>query len=538
MKNGFRQSMAWLHTWTGLVVGWVLFFVFVTGNLGRFDTEIDRWMKPELPAETATLAQSIDAAQQRLQEKTTGSALWTIWPATNRDYPNLRIRSEDYRLDAQGEPTNLRGNRAEEILDPETAAPVQTRATGGGQLLYKMHYALHYLPRNVSDWLIGICSMFMLVAIISGVITHKKIFADFFTFRPNKGQRSWLDLHAMLATITLPFFLMITYSGLVFFVLTLFPGIVASNYGSGEQQREVFNEEMAAKEFRIERANSPANLTRLSALADIAEKRWGEGSVRLIEVSDPGDAHARVRVVHQLDDTSRTNQELIFDGASGALLGEQHAESQARGFYDHLLGLHRGLFADWILRWLYFISGWIGAIIIGSGLVLWVVKRAPKQLKQEGGPDIGHRLVESLNVGTIAGLPIAIAAYFWANRLLPIDLAGRGNWEANAMFIVWLAALLYPVFRPIKRAWIEQFWIASAALLLLPVINALTTGRHLLHSLQVQDWIFAGFDLTAITAGLLFAYGAIKLSRREEVVAVNKRDKKVHAQLDSPAQTI
>ena len=40
MKGGLRQSMAWLHTWTGLPVGWVLFFVFLTGTLGYFDSEI------------------------------------------------------------------------------------------------------------------------------------------------------------------------------------------------------------------------------------------------------------------------------------------------------------------------------------------------------------------------------------------------------------------------------------------------------------------------------------------------------------------
>lgn len=41
--------MAWLHTWSGLVVGWVLFFVFVTGTAGYFNSEITRWMQPELP---------------------------------------------------------------------------------------------------------------------------------------------------------------------------------------------------------------------------------------------------------------------------------------------------------------------------------------------------------------------------------------------------------------------------------------------------------------------------------------------------------
>jgi len=28
MKEGFRQSMAWLHTWSGLLVCWVLLLVF------------------------------------------------------------------------------------------------------------------------------------------------------------------------------------------------------------------------------------------------------------------------------------------------------------------------------------------------------------------------------------------------------------------------------------------------------------------------------------------------------------------------------
>jgi uncharacterized iron-regulated membrane protein len=69
VKNGFRQSMSWVHTWGGLSVGWILFFVFLTGTLGYFDTEIDRWMKPELPKDTSTMAQSLVVAEARLQQK-------------------------------------------------------------------------------------------------------------------------------------------------------------------------------------------------------------------------------------------------------------------------------------------------------------------------------------------------------------------------------------------------------------------------------------------------------------------------------------
>nr|WP_312514416.1 PepSY domain-containing protein [Stutzerimonas nitrititolerans] len=30
---GFRQANAWLHTWTGLLLGWLLYAVFLTGTL-------------------------------------------------------------------------------------------------------------------------------------------------------------------------------------------------------------------------------------------------------------------------------------------------------------------------------------------------------------------------------------------------------------------------------------------------------------------------------------------------------------------------
>ena len=47
----FRQSMAWLHAWSGLVVGWVLFAVFVTGTASYYRAEISQWMRPELRTE-------------------------------------------------------------------------------------------------------------------------------------------------------------------------------------------------------------------------------------------------------------------------------------------------------------------------------------------------------------------------------------------------------------------------------------------------------------------------------------------------------
>ena len=528
MKSGFRQSMSWLHTWGGLSVGWILFFVFLTGTLGYFDTEIDRWMKPELPKDTATMVQSLAIAEARLHQKAEGAERWFINPPTNRDNPNLRIF---WQMPGENGQRGVTGN---ELLDSSTGEPVIGRATGGGQTLYRMHYSLHYLPTDIAYWIVGICSMFMLLAIVTGVVIHKKIFKDFFTFRPKKGQRSWLDIHNLLSVTALPFHFMITYSGLIFLAFTYMPLIVASSYGTGKDAQRTFFDELFAETDKAERANSPADLASLSAMVAIAESQWGANQIRYLDIANPGDANARVSIGRQLDSPLRASPELVFDGVSGELLNDKAAATSApRTVRDTFLGLHEGLFANTALRWLYFLSGLLGTAMIATGMILWTIKRRPVQLRKIDGPDFGHRLVESLNLGTIVGLPIAIAAYFWANRLLPTDFAARSNWEVHTLFLVWLATLFFPLTRTIMRGWADLLWVAAAAYGLLPFINALTTDRHLANSLAQGDWLFAGVDLTFLATGILFAVAATKvqhhLQQAPQSLSINS-DKKIIAQ--------
>ena len=104
-------------------------------------------------------------------------------------------------------------NRA--VLEAWTGQPVSPRDTRGGEFFYRVHFQMHYLPVLQGRWVAGLCAMFMLVAITSGVVTHKQIFKDFFTFRPRKAaQRSWLDAHNLTAVLALPFHPMNTHTGL------------------------------------------------------------------------------------------------------------------------------------------------------------------------------------------------------------------------------------------------------------------------------------------------------------------------------------
>jgi uncharacterized iron-regulated membrane protein len=517
MKEGFRQSMAWLHTWLGLVVGWLLFFVYLTGTLGYLDKEIDYWMTPEKPhfAATPGTHKQLAIAQSRLTAVAAGAQTWNIQLIGGREAPWLEIKWTQ-KPDA----SNKRGETKRETLNPITGAPFDNsaRATGGGQLLYRMHYSLAYMKLNTAILIVMICTVIMFAGMVSGIIAHKRIFKDFFTFRPGKGQRSWLDGHNLLSVTALPFHLVVTYSGLLFFVFIFVPAvpkIVFVPKPGLTVQQQVYGGPFGVTSAHIpEPAGVAEPLTALASMVDEADRIWGKDQLTTLEVRNPGDANARVMIKPLPGATvSIPDYGLLFDGVNGKLV-EKFQDPYAFGATDQVLkGIHRGLFAGPFLRILYLFMGIGGTAMIGTGLLLWSNKRKTKLLDTNKDLHFGIALVDTLNLGTIVGLPIAIAAYFWANRLLPVAMETRAAWEVHVMYLTFAAAFLYPIVRPLQKAWVELLWVAAAAIGLLPLANALTTERHLGVSLAQHDWVMAGFDLTALAVGIVFSLFAWRLQK-------------------------
>ncbi|GGX17637.1 membrane protein [Pigmentiphaga litoralis] len=515
MKDAFRQSMAWLHTWLGVLVGWLLYFMFITGTAGYLDTEIDRWMRPELPV--ATVSQTplktdaaIRLATAYLSEHAHGARRWSITLPIDRNAPYLEV---SWQAPRGALPAQTSGSA---YLDPTTGAELPTRNTAGGQTLYQMHWKLHYLPQTASEWIVGIATVAMLIGLVTGIVVHKKIFKDFFTFRYGKGQRSWLDAHNAVSVLTLPFQLMITYSGLVFVMFTLMPLIVAPWYGPGDTGRSAFLDDVFVPLAPAKASNRGATLLPLARIAMDAHRRWSDAPIAALDIQNPFDANARVIVVGDFSaGPMRATDILAYDGISGDLLVERHAwQSGPKAFRDLMLGLHEGQFAPPALRLLYVLSGLLGAAMIATGMVLWVVKR--RQRADRGRPvsHAGLRLVERLNVAAIIGLPIAIAAYFWANRLVPVDLKPRASLEVDVLFLAWLIMALHASLRPLGQLWKEQSLVAAGMFCLLPLVNAMTTNRHLGRTIMDGDWVLAGFDLTMLGLGAMFCGVALKLRTR------------------------
>ncbi len=508
-EEGLRQSMSWLHTWAGLIFGWVLFAMFLTGSLAFFRPEITRWMQPEIQVQPAPAVQAVATAQRYLAENAPDAKRWFITPPSDRE-PLIQLLYQTPKP-KPGERGFVRVK-----LDAATGQAVTPRQTRGGDFFYRFHFELE-TAFPWGRWLASIAGMFMLVAIISGIITHKKIFADFFTFRPGKGgQRAWMDGHNVLSVLGLPFHLMITFSGLVLFMVMLMPAGIQAVY---DNPRDYTNE--VFKAFKVTPPlNQPAPLVPIAPLVAQAEQQW-QGRVGRVTVNNPNDAGATITISRHVGDGVSYGLMapfMRFDGVTGALQESEAGRSATALTAGVITGLHLGLFAEPVLRWLYFIVSLAGTAMVATGLVLWIAKRRQKARPGDAREAFSLRLVDGLNAGTIAGVVFGVAAVFLANRLLPADMPGRQVWEVRAFFIAWGLSLVY-AFLVQRRKWQDLLAVAAAALALVPVVNALTTHRHLGVSLPQGDWVMAGFDLTCLASALFFAWMAQKAARARKAPA-------------------
>lgn len=492
-RQTLTQSMAWLHTWGGLLFGWPLFAIFLTGSLAVFDAEIDHWMQPEISRHDVPVAQAAERALGYLQREHADADAWLITLPSERS-PGLRVTAGDRR------------NGISTDLDAQTGEPLAVRDSAGGSFFFHFHYTLD-LPRQIGIWVVGLVALVTLAALVSGIVIHKKLFKEFFTFRPGKGQRSWLDAHNASGVLLLPFHLMIVYTGLVIFALIYLPAALQVLYdGDG---RAYFAEQIGEPPHEHGRSRGePAPLADLAPLLAEAERRMGPLSGVSIEHPGRSDAHIEVRRVLGNRIALSKGHNMVFDGVTGELLSGPPELRPSVLTQRVIFGLHFAQFGGYPMRWLYFLCGLVGSAMIASGLVLFTFKRRRKYLadgRVQGGAD---RLIESLNVAVVAGLGVACIGLFWANRLLPVEQAQRADWEVRVFLMLWGLSLLHAWWRPPLAAWREQLALLAGLCLGLPLLSWLTLA---------QPWDDAGrlqVELVALAVGGLLVWTARRVARQ------------------------
>ncbi|WP_332608393.1 PepSY-associated TM helix domain-containing protein [Achromobacter sp. ESBL13] len=532
--------MAWLHTWVGLWFSWLLYTVFLTGSLALFAEPITHWMTPEhQAAEAASASQAstpvdrarrLDLAVDYMAKHHAGAGMWEFWPV-NRGHDNgLSV----YWFDENG-------MYAEAELDPVTGAELadhhddEGRATLGGTHFVNFHYMLH--ESRFGLWVVAFATMAMLVALVSGVVTHKRIFKDFFTFRPKKGQRSWLDAHNAVAVLTLPFQFMIAYTGIVISSAQLMPAPVAAHYGAGMDAMRLYLAEMQGEEKPL-RSGQAMAMPPLEPMVARAEAMIGQ-SARAVVIQNPEDTSMRIAVYgwNEAGDAQRnisaTTGMVEFQGTTGQVLRMRPAGGVNGGapavVRQVMNDLHMAPFGGPAMKWLYFVCGLAGAAMMGTGAVLFMAKRRAKAGDEFGAATARiYRLFEGLNVAALAGLAVACIGFFWANRLLPVALENRALWELRCFFGLWALMLAHAWLTRPRAAWITQLGLLSALCLLLPLVSFATLGDHAVAQIGRGDWESAGVELTAVAFGVLSAWAAIRLWKKPQSAPAQRTPRANH----------
>ncbi|WP_370310358.1 PepSY-associated TM helix domain-containing protein [Sphingobium abikonense] len=430
IRDGARQSMAWLHGWTGLLLGHVLFIMCLTGTLTVFNDEIGRWMRPETTA-IASPADAIVAATRWLEDNSKGSAGWYL----TAPHAHQNVVQATYDSD---------GAYLTRALDPVSGAPV-ARETLGGEFFYRLHFELE-LPYPWGRLLASLAAMMMLIALVTGIIAHKRIFKDIFTFRPAKGQRSWLDGHNALGVLALPFHIMITFTGLLTLASINLPWGIVAGYGTDVA---AMYSDLAPGSVTRAATGEKAPLAPIAPMLATAQRQFGEASIGRVYVFNPGDTGAVV-VVYPSDAKAIGYMpgEVSFDGVTGRMIKGWTENRPGVRAFQTVYGLHMARFAPDVTRWLYFLGGAMLTMAIATGMILWTVKR-----RERAPLSLGNRLLERINIGMLTGVPIGAAAFLIANRLLPLDMAARA--EAEVSVALWSAsgAVLAGLLLPSALGW-------------------------------------------------------------------------------------
>lgn len=487
MKDGFRQAMAWLHTWAGLVICWLLFVIFVGGTLACFDKELDDWMRSSLHAHEAPTQPAFDKALAYAMKAAPNAHAWYVESGTGRSRAmetTLYFEDESYKTIA---------------MNPLTAEPIAD--TAGGTFFFTLHYNLH--AGNIGMYLVGLAGMFMLVALVTGVIIHKRIFKDFFTFRPGAAShRAWLDGHNVSGVLGLPFYFLIAYSGVAIFMLQYMSAGVATAY-NGDVLKAF--EEAADFYERPETGKPRLRLHSADSLFEDAQRRLGE-PVTWVSVHHTDDSSATIAFGGDHSRHIAWNiRQVFYDAQDGRFLHQAEAPSTAYKAYSLIGGLHMAQFGGNAVRWLYFLMGLAGCVMLASGLQVWIRKRAARV--ESAGLLSGYTLVSCLNVGVVAGMPFAIAAMLLANRLLPMAMAERAQGEITVFCLAWIAALFWAAACWRRRsAWRDLFAATAAVLFAIPAFSFLVTeNSHLPATLASGNTVIAAIDITLLIAGLAFA---------------------------------
>lgn len=369
-----RKRWLQVHLWLGLVLGFVLALVGLTGAVLVFHAEIDHALNPaffratpppdgrRLPLqrlrEAAQQAAPVgyDSAVLLLPEEADGNVVASYWMEAGTPAPedavSLNIAIDPYTARVVGRRTFYHAWN-----------PLRHCFTG---FFFKLHYAL--LLGDFGTTLVGVLGVFFLVSALTGLVLWWPLDGKWKRVLGIKRGASRVrfthDLHQSTGFWTCMVLLAVLVSGLYFNLPEQFKWIV---------------ERFSPLAPEVETASGRVRPVDLDGMLGGAST----GTLAFVGLPDPktGVTEACWRDVPELRSRVVDNRCISFDSASGRALKVADTRSGSAGdtFMQWQWPLHSGQAFGWTGRILVMLSGLACPLLFATGVIRWLQKRRAKQ---------------------------------------------------------------------------------------------------------------------------------------------------------------
>lgn len=436
----------------------VLVTLFLLGVVSLFHDDLAPWAEPRL-RETIAVdeARALATLQAVLDERARTQPVARIdvdLPQPQTPWLHLAWKED--------------GVDRAQWLHPETGETAESRSDLG-HFLFLMHF-LYPLPQGML--LAGLLSTLLLFIVLTGLgLQIGRFTKELVRFRPREAFRTvWGDLHKVLGSIGLPYQAVIAWSAAIICLnaMVLQPVVMHTAF-DGNRDAGLQTIGYPRGPSRTGEAGSAPDV---AAVLRTARQALPEAEHYRLSIRQLGDAASYVDVRgHSDDGLNRFTTVKVAGDGSVLYVREAGGPTLASRVVEGAYLLHSGTWSGVSLRLLYAVLGLLGIVVIITGNLVWLARRA-RSMK------LFDVLLARLTSGGCGAAALSLASILWANQLLPDTLFNRAEWEHVAFYGGWILAVVVGLLLPSAlRSARLLLQVSGAALMLLPLADAVKNGH-------------------------------------------------------------
>ena len=371
MSPRSRRAWDWVHTWSSLICTAFMLVVCITGLPLIFSDEIAvltgrHFKQNSLPVDAprAAIDSVLAAAVAHVPAKV------PLYLFTEDDQPELWYVKLDTRTDTDESKAVLVAVDARDA----NVLGIPDFNSGFMGIVFRLHVDLFAgMPGKL---FLGLMGLLLLIAIVSGMVLYPAFMRklDFGTVRHERSRLiRWLDLHNLLGAVTLCWALVLGATG----VVNTWADLILKSW----QQEQMANLAAGRAQRALEENPYPASNGQLGPAEFVLRRAlMAEPDMKLSMMAWPGTLlstpkHFAVMLQGATPFTSHLKQALLVDPQSGEVL-----RAGSRPWYVTMfqlsIPLHFGDYGGFAMKLLWAALDLMTIAVLGSGLYLWLSRRA------------------------------------------------------------------------------------------------------------------------------------------------------------------